>query len=277
MKEFYEIVFNISMIVFVVGSMITMGLGISVSQIIEPFKNIKIVILAVIANFIVVPLFTFALLWIFNVPEGVKIGLLLLSVSGGAPFIPKIIETAKGKVPSAIGLMLLLLIITIFLMPFAIPIFFPGSSVSVWGIGKSLILTMVLPLVLALFFRAHFSNIAKLIQPYTAKLTNLSVLVLIVLVTFLYTKIIFSSASDLPIIILFFLGATGIGYCAGGKNRDARIIIAVGTGLRNPSIAILVACQNFSSEPMAAMTPLFVIIIGLAILLPVAKIIGKKN
>ena len=135
---------------------------------------------------------------------------------------------------------------------------------------------MLLPLAIALFIKARFSGIAGRIQPFTAKLTNISVLLMIVAVLFLYTKTIVSHAGELPIILLFFLGAMGVGYCTGGKNKDARIILAVGTGLRNPPVAILVARQNFS-EPMAAMTPLLVIIIGLAILFPIASIIGRRN
>ena len=118
------------------------------------------VILALIANFILVPLFTFGLLWVFHVPEGVRIGLLLLSIGGGAPFIPKIVAVAKGKVPSAIGLMLLLLIVTIFFMPVAVPRIFPGASESAWDIAKSLLFTMLLPLAVALFVKARFSDIA---------------------------------------------------------------------------------------------------------------------
>ncbi len=276
MKEIFEIVFNISMLIFVIGSMVTLGLGLTISQIIEPFKNIKMVILSLIANFIIVPLFAFGLLWAFAVPEGIRIGILLLSIGGGAPFIPKIVELAKCNVAGAVGLMLLLLIVTIFFMPVAVPMIFAGASVSSWAIAKSLILSMLVPLILALFIKARFSDIAGRMQPVTAKLTNITVLIMIIAVLFLYTKTIISHADQLPIILLFFLGAMGIGYCTGGKNRDARIILSVGTGLRNPPVAILVASQNFPSEPMAAMTPLLVIIIGLSILIPLASKIGKK-
>lgn len=48
------------MLVFVAGSMITLGLGLTVSQIVEPFKNIKMVLLALVSNFVIVPLFAFS-------------------------------------------------------------------------------------------------------------------------------------------------------------------------------------------------------------------------
>ena len=276
MKELSEIILNVFMFAFVAGAMITSGLGLTISQIIEPFKNLKMVILSVIANFVIVPLFAFGIVWVLPVSEGVRIGIILLSVGGGAPFLPKIVETAKGRVGGAVGLMLLLLIVTIFFMPIVVPLIVSDASVSSWNIAKSLIFSMLIPLVLALFVKARFSDIAVRIQPFAAKLTNITIVVLVIIVVYLYAKVIVSNARVLPIILLFFLGAMAIGYFTGGKNRNARIILSVGTGLRNPSVAMLVASQHFSSEPMAAIVPLLVGIIGLSILLPLASKIGKK-
>jgi len=276
MKEIIEILFKVFMFAFVSGSMISLGLGLTISQLIEPFKNIRMVILSIVANFVIVPLFALGMVWVLPVSEGVRVGILLLSISGGAPFIPKVVEIAKGKITGAIGLMLLLLILTMFFMPMAVPLMFPGASVSAWSIARLLLFSMLIPLALALFIRARFPDIAKRIQPFFAKLTNFTIVVLIVIVAYIYTKVIVSNTSALPVIFLFFLGAMGIGYFTGGKNRNARITLSVGTGLRNPPVAMLVASQNFSSEPMAAITPLLTIIVGLSILLPLAKRIGKK-
>ena len=277
MKEVLEVVVGVLMFAFVAGSMITSGLGLTIPQIIEPFKNKKMVMLSLIANFVLVPLFAFGIVWILPVSEGVRIGIILLSVSGGAPFIPKIVETAKGRVGGAVGLMLLLLIVTIILMPVVVPLIFPGASISAWNIAKTLIYSMLIPLFIALFVKARFSDIAIRIQPFFAILTNITVLVLFLAIVYLDIKVIASNVSALPVILIFFLGSFGIGYLTGGKSRNARIILSVGTGLRNPTVAILVAGQYFSSEPMAAITPLLVIIIGLLILIPLATKIGKKT
>ncbi len=277
MKETAEILFNIFMFVFIAGSMITTGLALTISQIAEPFKNVKMVVLSVVANFIIIPLFAFGLIWLIPVSEGLRTGLILLSISAGAPFIPKIVEKAKVREGGAVGLMLLLLIVTIFFMPIVVPILFSGAAVSPWDIAKSLLFSMLMPLSLALFVNARFSDFAKQIQPFFSKLTNISVFVLLILVVYLYTKLIISNASTLPVILLFFLGAMGIGYLTGGKNKEARFILSVGTGLRNPPIAMMVASMYFSSEPMAAIAPLLVIIVGLSILFPLASKIGKKK
>jgi BASS family bile acid:Na+ symporter len=277
MKEIVEIVFDVSMVACVAGIMVTLGLGLNVSQIIAPFKNTRMVILALIANFAIVPLFAFGIVAVLPVSEGVRIGIILLSLGGGAPFIPMIVETAKGHVGGAIGLMLLLLITTILFMPIAVPWIFSDASVSAWNIAKSLIFTMVVPLALALWLNTRLPDMAARLQPYVAKMTNASLLVLLVAVVMLYTKTVISHASALPVILLFFLGATAIGYFTGGKSRNARIILSVGTGLRNPPVAMLVARYNFPTEPMAGICALLVMIIGLSILLPLALKIGRDG
>jgi len=275
MKEVVGIIFDVSMLIFVAGSMIALGLKLTIKQIIEPFKNIKMVILALTVNFLIVPFFAFGIVQMFHVSEGVRTGIILLSLGGGAPFIPKIVEIAGGYVAGAIGLMLLLLIVTIILMPIVTPLIFSGTSVSSWGIAKPLILVMLFPLVFALFCKAYFPDIAARIQPFVEKLTNVSVLSLLVAVLVLYTEIIILNASMLPVVLLFFLGAMLVGYGIGGGRRDVRFILLVGTGLRNPPVAMLVASQNFSAEPMAAIVPLLVIVIGLSILFPLAIMLGK--
>ena len=276
MMEIPEIVFNISMLGFVAGSMITLGLGLTLAQIIAPFKKIRIVLRALIANFIIVPLFALGIVEWIPVPEGVRIGIILVSLGGGAPFIPMIVATAKGHLGGAVGLMMLLLIVTIFFMPIAVPVMLPGVSVSSWGIAKSLLSIMLVPLVLALFIRARFPGFAQRIQPFVAIFTNISILILIIAVLYLYTETIITSVDILPVIILFFVGAMFIGYVSGGKRKDMRHIFSVGTGLRNPPVAILVASQNFSTQPIAAIVPLLVAIVGILILLPLAIITGRK-
>ena len=64
---------------FVIGSMFTMGLGLNLTQLIAPFKNISLVILSLISNFILVPLFAYGLTEYIPVAEGVRTGILLLS------------------------------------------------------------------------------------------------------------------------------------------------------------------------------------------------------
>ena len=52
---------TLSGLIFVVGSMLAMGMSLSVAQILQPLKNARLVILALLANFVLVPLLAFGI------------------------------------------------------------------------------------------------------------------------------------------------------------------------------------------------------------------------
>ena len=54
LMHFFSILMNLSMLVFVVTSMLAMGLSLTVAQIVAPLRNPRLVLAALAANFILV-------------------------------------------------------------------------------------------------------------------------------------------------------------------------------------------------------------------------------
>src|SRR3954469_25292879 len=146
---------SISMIVFVVSSMLGMGLGLRVSEIVAPLRNWRLVVLALVANFVVMPFAALALARILRLDQSMGIGLLLLGVAGGAPFLPKLAQMARGNLAFAVELMVMLMVTTVGYLPIVLPMLLPGVSVNPAQIAKSLVLLMLLPLGGALAIRAN--------------------------------------------------------------------------------------------------------------------------
>jgi len=276
MKEILQTTFNISVLVFVVGSMLSMGLSLTIKQIVEPLKNVRLVIFSVLANFVVIPAFIYAMLLFLPVSEGERIGLILLSLSAGAPFLPKLAEIAKGNIAFSIGLMLLLMVVTIFFLPFVLPLLLSGATVSSWAIAKSLIVMMLLPLIIALWIRAKFEKVAGRMQPIFTQLTNIALLLITVTLLILnFQSMIDMIGPGIIGIILLLVAALAFGYLMGGSSLDTRVVLSLGTAQRNISAAILVAAQNFT-DPTITLTLIVTSIIGLLVMLPFAKWQSKK-
>jgi BASS family bile acid:Na+ symporter len=58
---------TVAMLSFVVSSMLAMGAGLTISKIFEPLRNTRLVVLALMANFVLMPLGAFSLakvLWL---------------------------------------------------------------------------------------------------------------------------------------------------------------------------------------------------------------------
>ena len=108
---------TVAMLGFVVSSMLAMGSGLTMRQIIEPLRNARVVLLALLANFVLMPLVALALakaLWLDN---PFAVGLLVLGCAAGAPFLPKLAEIAKGNLAFSVGAMVLLMVVTVGYLP----------------------------------------------------------------------------------------------------------------------------------------------------------------
>src|SRR3954471_5915252 len=162
------------MIVFVLSSMLGMGLGLRVSEIVAPLRDWRRVLLSLLANFVVMPFVAIAIARILGLEESMGIGLLLLGMAGGAPFLPKLAQIAGGNLAFGVGLMVLLMVITVGYLPVVLPMLLPGVSVNPGQIARSLVVLMLLPLGAALAVNANRPAIAARIKPFFDKASSLS-------------------------------------------------------------------------------------------------------
>jgi BASS family bile acid:Na+ symporter len=84
---------------FVVSSMMTMDLGFTVKQIIDA----RLVLLALLANFVAMPLSALVLDKLLKLDEPLRVGLLLLSAAASAPFLPKLTCLPRSTCPSPLA------------------------------------------------------------------------------------------------------------------------------------------------------------------------------
>lgn len=276
MNEILETLAQLSVLVFVVGSMFSLGLSLTMQQIIDPLKNTRIVILAFVANFILIPALAYGLAILFNLDDTLTVGLILLSTAAGAPFLPKLVDVAKGNIAFSVGLMVLLMVVTIIYLPLVLPLLLGDVEVSAWDIAQSLIIMMLIPLAVGLFIKARYEDTADKIQPPFGMAANISLITLAVLGLVLNFSSMIALVGTFGILagIIFILVALIIGYLMGGSDPRDKSVMGLGTAQRNISAALVVAAQNFSTEVITYV--MVIAIISLVILMPAAGEIGKR-
>jgi len=267
---------SLSVLVFVIGSMTSMGLSLKLPQIIAPLKDVKLVVLALVANFILVPLVAMAITAVMPVDDSIRIGLILLSTAAGAPFLPKLAEAAKGSTAFSVGLMVLLMFVTIIYLPLVLPLLLGDVQVNPWDIAKSLIVLMLIPLAIGLFVNARYEDTAAKIQPTFGMASNIALLALIALSLVLNFESMIALVGSWGILagIIFISISLVIGYFLGGS-ADTRSVMGLGTAQRNIAAALVVAGQNFGTDVVTYLTVMAVI--GLVILMPAAGELGKRQ
>jgi bile acid:Na+ symporter, BASS family len=268
---------TVAMLSFVVSSMLAMGAGLTVSQISEPLRNARLVILALLANFVLMPLGALALakgLWL---DESFGVGLLLLGCAAGAPFLPKLADLAKGNLAFAVGAMVLLMVVTVCYLPIALPLMLPGVTVDPWNIARSLVLLMLLPLAAGLFLKARYGELASRVKPMLDWISNISLILLVLLITAANIDKVLQVFGTRGILagVLFIALGFGVGWLLGGPAADTRRVMALGTSQRNIAAALVVASQSFS-DPKVVVMVIVVAIVGLIILMPLSRALANR-
>jgi BASS family bile acid:Na+ symporter len=170
------------------------------------------------------------------------------------------------------------MIVTIFYVPLVLPLLLQGVTVNAWDIAKSLIMTMLIPLVLGLMFRSNSPEDAQHWAPVMNKVSGVALLILLVTGVGLNVSNIISliGSGGFLALIIFVVGSLLIGFVMGGRDPAVRSVLGLGTAQRNVAAAILVTSLNFSGT----MTLPYVLVASIVlplILLPVARGLGRRS
>jgi predicted Na+-dependent transporter len=276
---FFIAIGSLAVLIFIVTSMLGMGFSLTIPQILTPLKNRKLIIMSLVANFILVPILTLLIVGFIPLSEGLQIGLILVGFAAGAPFLPKLVQVAKGDMAFTAGLMVLLMVVTIAYLPVVLPFVLTGVQVNPWEIAKSLILLMLIPLGIALFIRARYEEVAKGLIPTMTMAANLSLAAMFIGYFVGYFDVTYGviGTGGILVSILLVVGAVIIGYLLGGKDRNNKKVLALGTGQRNLAAAFAVASSNFAANPEVLIEVMDVAVVGLIILMLIAGELGRRS
>ena len=251
-----ETIITVSIYLFIITSMLFIGLGHTWRDILAPFKNVKLVLFALLVNLILIPVAGYLIATVFALSGAMVVGFLLMTSAPGASYSPRIAEIAEGNVPFSTGLMFLLSTIALVSAPITILLLLPeGSTVSVWPVIRTLLLLMFIPMVIGLLIRARWPTVAdKLMSPVV---WTSYIMILVVFVVFLMYKIfspdpvgglrdLFGTMGILAIVLAVGISLI-LGYLFGGPAEGTRRSLAFGSANRNAGMALLFA-TSISSE-----------------------------
>ncbi len=277
MSDVLAAISSLAVQIFAISSMVSIGLRYSVEEIIGPLRNVWAVVLALVANFVAVPILAIGILQLIDLDTAYAIGLVLVASAAGAPMIVKFTQLAGGDVAFGAGLLVLLIVVSIGYMPFVVPLLAPGSAISAWAIGAPLVLTMLLPLGAGLLVKRSAPGAGRIL-PLLGIVTNVSLLTLVVLTFALNLPTVAGvvGTGAIAASLLFIAGAFVIGWVFGGAfGEHLRDEMAIGTAQRNFAAALVVATQAFDAPGVLVMA-VVVSLVTMAVLFPTAKLLNRR-
>jgi predicted Na+-dependent transporter len=270
---------NLSILIYIVSTMLSMGLSFFPKQFVEPLKDKKLIFKSLVANFIFVPVLTFIILQIIPLQPGLAIGLVLMAAGAGSPFMLKLVQFMKADMAFAVGLMLILSLVTLIYMPLILSFLLPHVSVNPKSIAVSLLVLIFLPLIIGTAIKWRYSNIAEAIKPTFNQISNIFIVIVVILYLVLNYQdflTVFGTGALIAAVI-FVLAAFLVGYLLGSPSKNKKVVLGLGTAIRNSSAAFVVAVANFSAEYDVMAMIIVVYLLSIIIMMLFSGEISKRT
>jgi BASS family bile acid:Na+ symporter len=196
------------------------------------------------------------LLHLFQPNPMVSVGFLILACCPGAPVGPPVTAVARGDVPWAVGIMLVLAglsaLVTPALLGLLSPWVAPATDVHVnyLGIVRILLVTQLFPLALGLGFRRAAPGWTRRVDKPVGVLANGLLLALVVaILAAQYGTLTAIRARAWFGMGLLLTASLGVGWCFGGPDLAIRKALAATTATRNVAVGLVIAARDFSGTP----------------------------
>ena len=266
-----DVVVEYATTIFVLSTMFATGLELSISQLLSALRRRRLMGKSLVVNLLAAPLVAYILVRITSVEPGYAAGIILLAVSPGAPFGPKLAEISDSDIAFASGLMAVLGIVSVLTIPASLALLVSGDvAVNPIAIGNIVFRMQLVPLIAGLGVALYLPALGDRLQPPVQQLSDYSFIGLLALLVVVYSGEMLSlvgtgtlSISAVAVGIWLLLG-----YGLGGPERGAREVLATTSAARNAAIALFIATAAFS-DPNVLTTVLafsFVGVVGSALI-----------
>jgi|HubBroStandDraft_6_1064221.scaffolds.fasta_scaffold34288_4 BASS family bile acid:Na+ symporter len=236
-------------IVFLLSTMISIGLEVTLKEIMLAASNKRLFIKALVANFILVPFLGLGIARILPMPMNIETGFLLLAAAPGALFAINFTRRTQDSVPFAAALLFSLTVLSIVVTPFLAQLLLNVDQPVTLHYDRAvqvLFLYVLVPLLAGLALNRWANPMALRLRKPLSACAGVSFVLVTVLTMGLKsaaTKQI--GMNGLLAMLLLIAASMVIGWMLGGPDRGTRRVLTVNTSMRNVALALAIASRSF--------------------------------
>jgi BASS family bile acid:Na+ symporter len=274
MTEILAIVFKVALVIFMAGNLLDMGLRLQVQNALVGLRNPRFVIHSLLWSFVLCPALAYVITLVVPLEPPYAMGLLLVSMAPCAPFLPMMVEKARGDLGHTASFMLLAAVGTVVYMPLAVPLVVKGVTVSAWEIARPLLTLVLAPLSVGMITLRAAPALASRLQPLVKKVTGIATIVMLAAMLLLYGRGFIGSAGSYATATLlgYLVAVTAASYgLAFGLSPGQKSVLSLGVCTRNAGAALAALGAVPDVDPRAIIVAVLVVPIMILVSLPAAR------
>ncbi|MBK6786521.1 MAG: bile acid:sodium symporter [Betaproteobacteria bacterium] len=234
--ETLDALLKISLVIFMAGNLLDMGLRLKLGTALVGLRNMRFVSFSLLWCFVLGPAVAYGITRLIPLEPPYAMGLILIGLAPCAPFLPAMVDRARGDLGYTASFMLLASVGMVAYMPLAVPLLVQGLSVSAWVVAKPLLAVVLVPLVIGMVTLRRAPGFAARAQPVVKKITGLVTIIMLVLCLVVYGEAFIGSAGSYATLaqVIFYCAVTAGSYMlAFGLPQNRRSVLALGVCTRN--------------------------------------------
>ena len=277
--QFLETTFSPLILIFTVANLFVMGIQAKMPEVIAALKSKKSIALILVWGWVLGPALAYLITMVLPLAEPYVLVVLLCSLAPCAPFLPPMVEKARGDISFAGAFVPLVAVGTVVFMPLIAPMLIKGLTVSAVALAKPLFLTLLVPLVIGAAIRHFAETGATKIFPAAKGFALLTTVLMIVSCLVLYGPEMLDTVGSFALLSMtIFMVVMGlITYRFGfGLKQDQRSVMALGMGTRNFA-AVFAAVLVFPDlDPLVVTMIVMWVLWSIVLSAIAARIFGKQ-
>lgn len=260
-------------LVLIVSAMLGAGLQIDRRHLLETLRHYNLIGRALLANFVLVPAFAFAMVQVMHVGPEVATGILLMAMAPGVPFIVRSAgRKLGGSLAFATEIAVCFSALSVITIPITARLLLPPDAalrVPAQSFLVTLVAFQLVPLLLGIVVAPFIAAASK---ERLVKLLDLVFLAAgVVFLVLVFPKLAASVGAVYGFGRLAVIAAIGLfslcaGWLLGGQELEHRRTLAIATDLRNVGLCLLIGTAQFADTlAVPAIVAYFVVTFCLSI------------
>ena len=230
--------------------MFTLGIGLTIQN----FKNVinqpKALVLGLANQMIFLPITTFIILLIINLPSEMAVGMMILACCPGGVTSNMLTKIAKGDTALSISYTAIVSIITVFSLPLIVGLsmqYFMGANaptINILSLGLTMFCITTVPVSIGLYINTKYHDFSVSFSSIANKISTLLFIIIIIGALASEWEAFVNNLNLLgPAILSLIFLMLFIGYASAklfSLNKQKSITIAIESGIQNATIGITI-------------------------------------
>lgn len=270
-------------LIMVISTMLSAGLQLDWDHVRATLHQYGLIVRALVANFVLVPLVAVILVRFFHTNLEVATGIVLMSLAPGVPFLVNSAgRKAGGSLAFALTIAFFFAALSVITIPLTVELIRPASApnVPVLRFLTTLVLFQLVPLAVGAILSPRVAS------PVADRLVKILHLIFLVAAVALFALLMGRIVQSVSVIygyghlaIIIILGAFSIaaGWLLGGPNDQYRRTLSIATLMRNVGLCSLIASADEFKGTLVLPAVLSYFIITFLLSLPVRMYYAKRK